>query len=88
MIIRKLKKETKKRQKEGFIMKKKLVSILMASLMAFSLAACGGGDDKDKDSSGKTTLRLALWDYDVDKDMYDPIIEALRKRTRILRLRL
>ncbi|MCA5960547.1 hypothetical protein LC724_09025 [Blautia sp. RD014234] len=53
-------------------MKKKLVSILMASLMAFSLAACGGGDDKDKDSSGKTTLRLALWDYDVDKDMYDP----------------
>ncbi len=69
-------------------MKKKLVSILMASLMAFSLAACGGGDDKDKDSSGKTTLRLALWDYDVDKDMYDPIIEALRKRTRILRLRL
>ena len=63
-------------------MKKKLVSILMASLMAFSLAACGGGDDKDKDSSGKTTLRLALWDYDVDKDMYDPIIEAFEKENQ------
>ncbi len=61
-------------------MKKKLVSILMASLMAFSLAACGGGDDKD---SGKTTLRLALWDYDVDKDMYDPIIEAFEENQDI-----
>lgn len=58
-------------------MKKKIVSILLAATMILGLSACGAKDDKDQGSnSDGVTLRLALWDYDVDKAMYDPIIEA------------
>lgn len=35
-------------------MKKKLLAILLAGAMAVSLAACGGGDDKEAQGSGKT----------------------------------
>ena len=36
-------------------MKKKIISVLLASTMVFSLAACGGGDDGSKDSASKDT---------------------------------
>ena len=36
-------------------MKKKIISVLLASTMVFSLAACGGGDDGSKDSVSKDT---------------------------------
>lgn len=36
-------------------MKKKIISVLLASTMVFSLVACGGGDDGSKDSASKDT---------------------------------
>lgn len=69
-------------------MKKKVLCLLMAATMAFGLAACGGSGDSASDgasdkadgsegSSDQVTLRLALWDYDVDgPTTYDPIIKA------------
>ncbi|HJA67264.1 MAG TPA: sugar ABC transporter substrate-binding protein [Candidatus Mediterraneibacter cottocaccae] len=65
-------------------MKKKVLSMLMVAAMVFGLTACGnGGDSKDEGGAsddGSVTLRLALWDYDVDgPTTYDPMIEAFEK---------
>ncbi len=70
-------------------MKKKLLCLFMAAALALGLTACGGnggngGSDGDGGSSdanaGKddqVTLRLALWDYEVDgPTTYEPIIKA------------
>lgn len=68
-------------------MKKRIIAALMAGLMVCSLAGCGSskestGDTASEDTSSEesVTLRLALWDYDVDKAMYDPIIEAFEEQ--------
>ena len=63
-------------------MKKRLLCLLMAALMVVGMTACG--DDKkassDDSSDGDVTLRLALWDYEVDgPTTYDPIIEAFEE---------
>lgn len=66
-------------------MKKKIVCLLLAAAMALGMTACGGGGDDAKTdgdgaSSDQVTLRLALWDYDVDgPTTYDPIIEAFEE---------
>ena len=66
------------------IMKKKVLSMLMVAAMVLGLTACGnsgsGNGDGDSADDGKVTLRLALWDYDVDgPTTYDPIIEAFKE---------
>lgn len=67
-------------------MKKKIVCLLLAAVMALGMTACGGGGDDaqtdggDSADSDQVTLRLALWDYDVDgPTTYDPIIEAFEE---------
>lgn len=70
-------------------MKKKLVCLLMAAALALGMTACGGnggngGSDGDGGNSeanaandDQVTLRLALWDWEVDgPSTYEPIIEA------------
>ena len=67
-------------------MKKKIISVLLASTMVFSLAACGGGDDGSKDSASKDTAtedgkkddggssdgeeKLTVWCWDKNFNMY------------------
>ena len=47
-------------------MKRRVLSVLLAGMMAFSLAACGSGgsDDSDKAASGgdENTLTVFAWD--------------------------
>ncbi|MCI5699872.1 MAG: sugar ABC transporter substrate-binding protein [Lachnospiraceae bacterium] len=76
-------------------MKKKVLYLLLSTVMV-TMAACGGSssdegttDDKSSNESSldaeasndeQVTLRLALWDYEVDgPTTYDPIIEAFEK---------
>ena len=40
-------------------MKKKILALLMAGVMALGLAACGGGDSEGGSSEGATTLNMA-----------------------------
>ena len=67
-------------------MKKKVLSMLMVTAMVLGLTACGGGgsdsgsDDSGAAADGTVTLRLALWDYDVDgPTTYDPMIDAFEE---------
>lgn len=65
-------------------MKKKLVCLLLAAVMAIGMTACGGGKENDtpdtdgsKGAEEDVTLKLALWDYEVDgPTTYEPIIKA------------
>lgn len=73
-------------------MKKKLVCLFMAAALALGMTACGGNDgkggsdgnagntDANDTSKDQVTLKLALWDYEVDGPaMYDPIIKEFEK---------
>ncbi len=64
-------------------MKKRVLSLLLAGAMILGLTACGKSSDDSEGGAGddgKVTLRLALWDYDVDgPTTYDPIIEAFEE---------
>lgn len=68
-------------------MKKRIICLLMAAMMALGMTACGGKGDEGEDKGGNSgadagkdeqvTLRLALWDYEVDgPTTYEPIIKA------------
>lgn len=65
-------------------MKKKILCMVIAASMVLGLSACGNSSDssekKDGGEDGKVTLRLALWDYDVDgPTTYEPIIKAFEE---------
>ena len=59
---------------------KKLASLLLASAMVFSLAACGGGgDDADggNDSAdGKTTIKITWWGGDSRHEYTQELLDA------------
>lgn len=63
-------------------MKKKVLSMFMVAAMVLGLTACGnsGSGEDGTSADGTVTLRLALWDYDVDgPTTYDPMIEAFEE---------
>ena len=59
---------------------KKLASLLLASAMVFSLAACGGGgDDADGGSDsadGKTTIKITWWGGDSRHTYTQELLDA------------
>ncbi|MFI7067288.1 ABC transporter substrate-binding protein [Kribbella sp. NPDC050124] len=44
-------------------MKRRLVATIAATAAALALTACGGGSSDQPAAGGKTTLKLALWNY-------------------------
>lgn len=83
-------------------MKKKIVCLLLAAVMAIGMTACSGksevtgeeavvednkSPDADPGKDNQVTLRLALWDYEVDGPaMYDPIIKAFEEKNSDIKI--
>ena len=56
---------------------KKLFAMMMAMIMVFSFAACGGGDDSAAD--GAVTVKVGIIQY-MDHASLNQIVENIQKR--------
>ena len=59
-------------------MKRRLVATIAATAAALALTACGGGSSDEPAAGGKTTVKLALWNYATTPE-FKALIEGFEK---------
>ncbi|MEU4602995.1 sugar ABC transporter substrate-binding protein [Kribbella sp. NPDC023972] len=59
-------------------MKRRLVATIAATAAALALTACGGGSSDQPAAGGKTTVKLALWNYATTPE-FKALIEGFEK---------
>ena len=64
-------------------MMKKLVALMMATLMTLTLFGCGNGGDKDKEvtaSNGGKPVQIAYWNSGMGTAYLDKMVEAFNTK--------